>query len=57
MKRNCMNCLEATGTTKPDGHKMWKCKLNGFLVNARMLCDEWAGDKGAASDTSLHDNH
>lgn len=55
MKRNCMNCLEAAGTIKHNGHKTWKCKRNGFLVNARMHCEEWSGVKVAASDTSLHD--
>lgn len=41
MKKNCMNCLSVKGKSASVGRKAWSCKLNGFLVNARMSCEEW----------------
>ena len=38
-----MNCLSVIGETVSDNRKVWSCKLNGFLVNARMNCEEWTG--------------
>lgn len=39
--KNCMSCLNAAARIDKRGNKGWGCKLNGFAVNARMMCEEW----------------